>query len=196
VFGKGYPADMIQDYAARGLLTSPPDFVAAGDLETIAAPIDFLGLNYYSSVAVTAANESVDSGVLPNRHPPPGFTEMGWRITPPGLTELLQRLRDDYAPGEIVITENGASYSDGPGADGAVHDDRRIAYLRDHIAAVGAAIADGVPVTGYFVWSFMDNFEWSLGYSQRFGLVWIDFETLQRLPKDSFHWYRDVIARN
>ena len=120
---------------------------------------------------------------------------MGWPITPDALTAFLLRVRDEYGPAEILITENGASYSDGPGPDGVIDDQRRIEYLDAHTAAVNAAIADGVPVTGYFVWSLLDNLEWSLGYSQRFGLVWVDHDTGERIPKASFRWYRDLIAR-
>jgi beta-glucosidase len=102
------------------------------------------------------------------------------------------RVRDDYAPRAIVITENGASYFTGPSEDGGVHDDARLRYLRMHLHACADAIADGVPLTGYFAWSLMDNFEWAFGYDQRFGLVWVDYDTLARTPKDSALWYADV----
>ena len=107
---------------------------------------------------------------------------MGWRNTPAALTRYLEHLYAEYEPQQIVITENGASYSDNPTDD----DDRRIEYLRSHTGAVEFAIGRGVPVTGYFVWSLMDNFEWGLGYTQRFGLVWVDRDTLERIPKKSF----------
>jgi beta-glucosidase len=196
VFGKGYPEDMIDAYTARGRIDpGGPAFVAAGDMETIAAPVDFLGINYYTSLEVgVGGEESEDTGVPPSADPPPGHTEMGWRNTPGILTRFLERVDEEWGPPSIMITENGASYSDGPGEDGAVHDDRRIEYLREHIAAVAAARAAGVPVDGYFVWSLLDNFEWAQGYSQRFGLVWVDFATGERIPKDSFHWYRRFIT--
>lgn len=114
---------------------------------------------------------------------------MGWRIDASGLQAFLDRLHEDYSPPSIVISENGASYSDGPDAGDRIHDQRRIDYLRDHIAAVEQARAAGIPVDGYFVWSLLDNLEWTSGYSQRFGLVWVDHTTGQRRPKDSFHWY-------
>jgi beta-glucosidase len=119
---------------------------------------------------------------------------MGWEITPDALTDYLAYLEAEYSPAEIVITENGASYSDGVAADGSVHDQRRIDYLASHIAATADAIDAGVPVRGYFVWSLLDNLEWVAGYSQRFGIVWVDHATGQRVPKDSYHWYQRVIA--
>ena len=112
------------------------------------------------------------------------------------LTEVLGRIHKEYWEGPIYITENGASYSDGPGADGAVHDVRRIEYLRSHLAAIESAIDEGVPVDGYFHWSLLDNLEWLSGFSQRFGLIHVDHETMVRTPKASFEWYRDVITRN
>jgi beta-glucosidase len=96
----------------------------------------------------------------------------------------------------LYITENGASYSDGPNGQGRVHDQRRVTYLRDHLAAAHRAISAGVPLAGYFVWSLMDNFEWGHGYTQRFGIVWVDYETQQRIPKDSALWYKQVAAAN
>ncbi len=198
IFGRGYPDDMLAAYRERGRIpTGGPGFVEPGDFDVIATPTDFLGVNYYTSLDISAGmEESEDSGVEPGPNPPPGRTEMGWAITPEALTGYLERLHREYEPASLVITENGASYSDGPGADRRVRDDRRIAYLDRHIRAVGDAVAAGVPVDGYFVWSLLDNLEWTLGYSQRFGLVWVDHETQQRIPKDSYFWYRDVIERN
>lgn len=194
VFGRGYPEDMVRAYRDRGRLI---DFVRKGDLDVIATPLDFLGLNYYTSLAVGAGAEEAEVGnIAPGPDPPDGYTEMGWKITPKALTEFLLRLRDDYQPPRIVITENGASYSDGPGPDGRVRDQRRIDYLKSHIAAVADAIDDGVPVDGYFVWSLIDNLEWISGFSQRFGLVHVDHTTQKRTRKDSFEWYRQVIAQN
>ena len=121
---------------------------------------------------------------------------MGWEVTPEALTEFLRRIHDEYWKGPVYITENGAAYSDAPGPDGAIHDSRRIDYIRKHLAALEAAIDQGVPVEGYFYWSLMDNIEWLAGFAQRFGLVHVDSETLVRTPRSSFDWYRDVIARN
>ena len=126
--------------------------------------------------------------------PAPGFTEMGWRNEPDGLSAFLARVTEDYAPESILVTENGASYSDGPDDTGRVDDTRRIEYLDAHIEAVMSARRAGVPVDGYFVWSFLDNLEWVQGFSQRFGLVWVDPDTGIRIPKASYYWYRDRIA--
>jgi beta-glucosidase len=124
----------------------------------------------------------------------PGHTDMGWRVDPAGLGRYLRHLHDTYSLASIVITENGASYSDGPDESGAINDMRRIDYLRAHVEATGAARADGVPVDGYFVWSLMDNLEWVEGFSQQFGLVWVDRNTLERTPKRSFDWYRSLVT--
>lgn len=198
IFGRGYPADMVGAYHERGRVPSDGlPFVQPGDLAEISTPIDFLGLNYYTSLRTASGQEETeDNGVAPGPNPPPGFSEMGWESTPDALTAYLVRIYDEYRPPKIVITENGASYSDGPDSDGRIRDDRRIAYLREHIGAVAAAIEEGVPVAGYMEWSFLDNYEWAYGYSQRFGVVWVDFETLERKPKDSFYWYQRVIASN
>jgi beta-glucosidase len=161
------------------------------------APIDFLGVNYYTSLRVAAGGEETEAtGVPPGPNPPARFTEMGWEITPEALTGFLTRVNAVYHPRKIMITENGASYSEGPGFDGVVHDHRRIDYMRLHLVAVREAIDRGVPVGGYFVWTLLDNFEWSFGFSQRFGLVWVDHETGERIPKESYRWYANVIQAN
>ena len=123
-------------------------------------------------------------------------TDMGWPITPEGFTELLVRLRDDYPNlPPLYITENGVAYDD-PVIDGRVHDDRRIDFLDRYLRGLHDAMAAGVDVRGYYQWSLLDNFEWAFGYAMRFGLIHVDFDTLVRTPRDSAHWYRDVIARN
>jgi beta-glucosidase len=119
---------------------------------------------------------------------------MGWEVYPEGLYRLLVRIRDDYAPPAIYVTENGAAYTDLLDHEGQVRDHERKAFLAEYVAAVGRAVADGVPVAGYFVWSLLDNFEWSHGYAKRFGIVYVDYPTLRRIPKLSAHWYRDLIA--
>lgn len=121
---------------------------------------------------------------------------MDWEIHPQALYHLLNRLHFEYQVPRIYITENGCSFSDGPDSAGVIQDQRRIDYLHDHLHAVHRSIANGAPVAGYFVWSLMDNFEWAHGYSQRFGLVWVDYDTLARIPKQSAFWYRAVIERN
>jgi len=199
IFGKGYPADIVAEYRERGRFSSDTIPVEhPGDHEVIAVPIDFLGINYYTSIAISAGrgDETEETDVPSGPNPPPGHTEMGWPITPDALTRFLERIESDYDPPSILITENGASYSDGLGPDGAVHDERRIDYLNDHIGAVVAAQDVGVPVDGYFVWSLLDNLEWVEGYRQRFGLIHVDHTTRTRTPKDSYFWYRDLIARD
>lgn len=187
VAGLGYPEDMVQTYRERGRWDD--SLVHPGDLEAIATPIDFLGLNYYTAIEIApGGEESEHSDVAPGPDPPETHTEMGWEIIPEALTEFLIRIHHDYRPKTIVITENGASYSD-------AHDDqRRIDYLAAHLVAVEAAVEAGVSVDGYFVWSLLDNLEWTAGFSQRFGLVHVDFDTLVRTPKASFAWYRRRIA--
>lgn len=195
VFDRGYPADMIEDYRRLGRIVDV-DWILPGDLETISSPIDFLGLNYYTSLVIkTGQDEGEHTGVQPGPNPPPGFTEMGWPITPEILTEYLHHIHKEYWQGPIYITENGASYSDGPDSDGEIHDPRRIAYIKAHLRAIENAIDGGVPVGGYFHWTLLDNIEWVSGFSQRFGLIHTDIATGARTPKDSFDWYRDVIAR-
>lgn len=188
--GRGYPADIVRHYGR------PMDFVQAGDLEAVAAPLDFLGVNYYTrgvvrSSAVTEA-ENAHRTVFPN----PERTEMGWEVYPEGLYELLARLHFDYRFPALYVTENGAAYPDQIGPDGQVDDPLRVAFLKRHLAAAARAIAAGVPLRGYFVWSLMDNFEWAHGYSKRFGLVYVDYVTQRRVLKTSAHWYRRVIAAN
>ena len=191
IFGRGYPEDMVAAYRARGRIDRDGiGFEHALDQEEIATEIDFLGINYYTSLTVTPGAEERDEPEHePGPDPEPGFTEMGWRNTPWALSRFLERVQRRYAPNEIVITENGASYTDVPDTD----DWRRVEYLGTHIEALRHSAKKGVPVAGYFVWSLMDNFEWGLGYTQRFGLVSVDRETLERKPRQSFRWYRDQI---
>ena len=192
LYGRHYPADVVAGYAAA--LPNGLDFVLPGDLDAIATPTDFLGLNYYSR-RVARDEEAADNlpqEILADRP----RTEMGWEEYPEGLYGLLNWLHFGYRPPKIYVTENGASFGNGPDAAGRVADTRRLNYLRDHFSAARQAMNNGVPLAGYFVWSLMDNFEWAEGYRQRFGIVWVDYETQQRIPKDSALWYRDVIAAN
>jgi beta-glucosidase len=186
IFRGSYPADLLD----RNELLAP--VVQNGDLETIAAPIDFLGVNNYFRFVVGAG----PNGPQFVANPEAQHTDMGWEVHPDGLYKLLVRVANDYAPPAIYVTENGAAFGDVRVHDGAVHDPERTAYLETYIDAVGRAAAEGAPVKGYFVWSFLDNFEWGHGYSKRFGIVYIDYPTLERVPKDSFYWYRDLIAAN
>jgi beta-glucosidase len=168
----------------------PP--VRDGDMAELAPPLDWVGVNNYSRQLIRA-NPSGGEPVEV-RAPEGRLTEMGWEVYPPGLYELLTRVHREYAPPAVYVTENGAAFGDVRLHDGRVPDPERIEYLADYLDAVAQAIAEGVPVRGYFVWSLLDNFEWSLGYGRRFGLVYVDYPTLERVPKDSFFWYRDLIA--
>jgi beta-glucosidase len=185
-----YPADLVEHYTSLG---ADFDAIEPGDLDGIARPIDFLGINYYFRSVVAATTEGLGWDVRRTR---PGLatSDIGWGITPDGLTETLDRLRREYPAIPVHVTENGIALDESPGPVGAVHDSRRIDYLRDHLGAAESAIAAGTDLRGYFVWTFMDNFEWALGYRPRFGLVYVDFETLARTPKDSARWYAAFIA--
>jgi len=183
------------DLTPFGLRAAGLDCVQDGDLAVISAPIDALGVNYYMPTRISALPDSP----LPfQMQPIPGYpvTAFGWPVVPAALTETLTTLADRY--GEtlppVYITENGCSQEDEPGPDGVVDDSDRIRYLDSHLRAVHDAIEAGVDVRGYFEWTFTDNFEWSEGFHQRFGLVYTDFATQQRTPKASFSWYRDLIA--
>ena len=175
----------------------------AGDERLMRAPLDYMGLNYYSPWLVkesTAPDSAIDVRVsgqwatAPEKTPK---TDVGWDIYPQGFREILVRMQRETGPLPIEITENGASYNNAPDAHGQVHDSARIEYLRLHLLALAQAIADGVPVRAYHCWSLMDNFEWAEGYSQRFGLTYVDFTQQQRRTiKDSGHWYAGVAAAN
>jgi beta-glucosidase len=205
LFRGTYPADV------QAFTSSVTDwsFVQDGDLDIISAPIDLLGVNFYNPGLVGHKGDpsSADAGKhsaaamwpgcddvrfvdMPGEH-----TAMGWPVDETGLTELLQRLYGAYGI-PLVITENGAAYEDVVSADGQVHDAERVSYLRRHLEAAHRAIADGVDLRGYYVWSLMDNFEWAWGYDKRFGVVRVDFQTQQRIIKDSGHFYRQVVGEN
>ena len=151
----------------------------------IAAPIDFLGVNYYQRRVVAATPDGGWRG--PSTRDDSQHTDMGWEVSPDGLLELLVRLRDDYAPPSIVITENGAAFGDARTHDGCVAIRSAPPTSQRTSRRCGRALDAGVPVGGYFVWTLLDNFEWAFGYARRFGLVYVDFQTLERVPKSSFH---------
>jgi beta-glucosidase len=186
LFRGAYPEDMLEHYAPDA-----PD-VRDGDLEAISAPIDFLGVNNYSRHLVRASANGEGPHMV--RDPESQYTDMGWEIYPQGLYQVLARVRDDYGPPAIYITENGAAFGDIRGHDGRVHDPERRDYIAQHVDAVGRALEEGVPMKGYFVWSLLDNYEWAFGYGKRFGIVYVDYPTLERVPKDSALWYRDFVA--
>jgi beta-glucosidase len=193
-----YPADMLEHISRFTDLA----YIQDGDLETINAPIDVLGINFYQPAYVSAkpgapaAPDQPGSEGIATRDPQGPVTDMNWLIEPSGLTHLLKRIHDDYPGTPLLITENGAAYPEGPSEDGEVHDTKRIEYLDGHLRACHDALAAGVDLRGYFVWSLMDNFEWAEGYAKRFGIVHVDYRTQERLLKDSAKWYREVIRRN
>lgn len=188
VYGRGYPAAYLD---ARGA-TMP---VEAGDMETIATETDFLGVNYYNEDAVAAAVPTTECPdayrVVPSSREK---TEMGWDVVPLGLSRVLGNIAAAWPVKALYVTENGAAYPDRTVQDGRILDSDRIAYYRGHLDACRQALADKVPLRGYFAWSLLDNFEWSHGYDKRFGLVAVDPKTMERRPKASFYFYRDVIA--
>ncbi len=188
VFRGSYPADIV---AALGNLAPR---IEAGDGEIIAQPLDFLGVNYYFRMVVTQGEGSGSVKII--RPKEAEYTQMGWEVYARGLYEMLLRLHQDYHIPQLYITENGAAFPDIVSEDGQVHDPRRVNYLREHLLQAHAAIEDGVPLAGYFLWSLMDNFEWALGYARRFGIVYVDFATQQRIVKDSGYWYRDAATAN
>lgn len=210
IFRGGYPDDLLTDVGGLGLDAA----IRPGDLQIISEPIDTLGVNYYHGEAVsghpapaelTTAAPSARSKRSPfpaadtvHRHPRGlPVTAMGWEVQPGGLTRLLRRIHDEYtgpAGVALAVTENGAAYDDVVGQEGTVDDGERSAYLVAHLAAVLDAVESGVPVAGYFYWSLMDNFEWAWGYDKRFGLVRVDYETLERTLKRSALDYRRIIA--
>jgi beta-glucosidase len=202
-----YPSDVLEDLRA----VAGEDLVRDGDLATIATPLDMLGVNYYSRFTVSgrpagrasAAAAPTDSGSpwVGSEHV--GFvdsglpvTGMGWEIDDSGLLEVLVRLAREYPPIPLAVTENGAAFHDEIAADGGVHDPERLAYLQAHMGACRQAIAAGVPLHGFFAWSLMDNFEWAWGYTKRFGLVYIDFDTQERIIKDSGRWFSAMARLN
>lgn len=184
VFRGRYPGDIAQEWEHH----LPP--IEPGDMETIAAPLDCLGINYYSRHVVRSGEDGSVQQIKPANAE---YTSMGWEVYPRGLEQLLLRVARDYQPARIYITENGAAYTDVRTHDGAIHDPERQQYIAQHLAAARRAWARGAPLAGYFVWSLLDNFEWAHGYSRRFGIVYVDYPTLERIPKDSAYWYRDFI---
>ncbi|KOX13443.1 GH1 family beta-glucosidase [Micromonospora profundi] len=202
-----YPVDLLTDTAS----VTDWSFVREGDEKVIAVPLDVLGVNYYSSTLVRAwdghSARSDADGHGASAHSPwvgadnvdflpqPGpYTAMGWNIDPAALTGLLLRLHREYPSQPLMITENGAAFEDVVSADGRIHDERRVDYLRRHIGAVADARAQGADVRGYFVWSLLDNFEWGYGYDRRFGIIRVDYDTQERIWKDSAHWYQRLAA--
>ncbi|HEY7944103.1 MAG TPA: family 1 glycosylhydrolase, partial [Casimicrobiaceae bacterium] len=168
---------------------------AAEDMALIRQPIDFVGVNYYTRNVTRFDPDAWPLRAAPVRQKRATYTETGWEVFAQGLTDILVWVRQRYGNPALYITENGAAFFDPPTAKGdRVSDPLRVDYLRKHVVAAHAAIAAGVDLRGYFAWSLLDNFEWSLGYSKRFGIVHVDFETQQRTPKDSARLYAKIVA--
>lgn len=192
LFGKGYPPDMLTLYG------NAVPRVEENDMKIITVKTDYLGVNYYFPQFI---KEGQGNGILRSDHvtlPDVGHTDMGWMwmVYPNSLYDALKRLKEEYQIPAIYITENGAAYPDTVDADGRVRDPKRTLYIEQHLGAVLRAIADGIPVRGYFVWSLMDNWEWAEGNSKRFGIVYVDYDTLKRTIKDSGRRYAEIIAEN
>jgi len=194
VFRGEYPDGLFADMG----VAAPP--VQPGDLEAIAAPTDFLGVNYYNRWIVRGAPAApAGAGGLAHIEyvagaPEAVHTAMGWEVYPHGLDLILETVARAYHPRALLVTENGAAFDDEWNGDGRVSDPARVAYLSGHVRALASAVAHGAPVAGYFVWSLLDNFEWAEGYGKRFGLVYVDYATQRRIVKDSGRWYAGFIA--
>ena len=204
-----YPSDLLEDTAS----VTDWSFIRDGDLADIHQPIDVLGVNYYSTATVRMwdgvspkqqndGHKGAEGGtawpgsdqVVEFVEQPGPYTAMGWNIAPEGLEELLVSLHDQFPGQALMVTENGAAFDDTVAADGSVPDPERLDYLRRHFTAAHRAMARGVDLRGYFVWSLLDNFEWGYGYAKRFGIVRVDFNTLERTVKDSGRWYQQLVA--
>jgi beta-glucosidase len=194
-----YPAEVVASFGGNFQAVFLP-----GDEKLIVSEPDFIGVNYYADNFINppAAESELATSPSPAPFPqkydgsaPLPHTDMGWPITPNGFYDLMVRINRDWPMvTNISITENGAAFPEGPDEDGIIFDERRVAYIDAHLTALSEAIADGVPVKSYFAWSLMDNFEWAEGYAKRFGLVHVDFATLERTLKNSAKFYQNVIA--
>jgi beta-glucosidase len=192
VFRGTYPSDLVQFLEPKGVLANI-------DLDAIKAalvPIDFLGINYYTRNIISAGNRDPLLEIVYSKMEGAEHTGMGWEVYPDGLLHTLLHLHNAYNPPKIFITENGCAYDDPEPTNAVVHDPKRKEYYRLHLDAVSKAIDLGVPVGGYFAWSFMDNFEWAEGYAKRFGIYHVDFETQVRTPKDSALFYKEMITKH
>jgi len=199
-YGK-YPQILLDEYGSEFI-----DAILPGDMELAQTKNDWLGINYYFDTRVgpsDAANpvqfdNSALLGLAIDSTPQGELTDMGWPITPEGLTKMLVSWHSEFGERlpQIFITENGVAYPDGPDQNGVINDLRRISYLEKHLNAILDAIEKGLNMGGYFQWSLMDNFEWSLGYQKRFGIIFVDYASQERTLKESAHWYSRVISSN
>jgi beta-glucosidase len=187
LYGRGYPPDMVSTYGV-----DPP--VLPGDLEVIATPTDFLGVNYYFRQLIV--DDPTGPAPFARQVEVPGArqTAMGWEMYPKGLERTLVAVTEQYQPRRIIVTESGSAWTDTVLPDGSIEDKERTDYLEQYIEACTVAAAQGVPIGGYFAWSLLDNFEWSYGYDKRFGLVHVDYATQRRTIKQSGYRYADIIT--
>jgi beta-glucosidase len=185
--GRGYPADIVELY------DRPMEMVLPGDLEIIAEPVDFIGINHYSRGIVRSSAIPDEQNAPVSETANPEKTEMGWEVYPQGIYDILTRVHYEYHFPKIYITENGAAFVDSKQPDGRIHDERRVKFLQEYLKAAAQAVGHGVPLAGYYVWSLLDNFEWAHGYDKRFGIIHVDFESLERSLKDSAYWYQDFL---
>ena len=194
VYHGSYGEDVAAVFGMHGITVAETDdgLVRHGDLALISAPTDFAGVNHYTNTLISADPEAPNGTRMTQVEPTP--TTFDWSDTPEALRDVLLRVSREFTPLPLYVTENGATFADYPTPDGQVHDPERVHYLAGYARGVADAVAAGADVRGYFAWSFLDNFEWSWGYSMRFGIVYVDYPTMARIPKDSAYWYRDFIA--
>ncbi|MDI3531578.1 MAG: beta-glucosidase [Candidatus Atribacteria bacterium] len=189
VFKGFFPEDMLEWYKQKGFVS--PQFNEE-EAKLVTQPLDFLGINYYSRHIVKKGGHPLLE-IEFVRPKDSKYCEMGWEIYPPGMYEIIKRVAEDYHPHQIYITENGVSFADQPNQEGKIDDEERVLFLKEHLQELHRAIREGYPVKGYFLWSLLDNFEWAQGYTQRFGIIYTDYQTLRRIPKKSFYWYQQVV---
>jgi beta-glucosidase len=187
IFKGSYPKDIVEGFGKEVPIHS-------GDMQTISSPLDFLGINFYTRQTITSDESAKPLPYKPILVDGVERTAMGWEVHPQSLTDIIMRVHHEYAPPEIYITENGSAWEDSM-VDGKIDDKSRVSYLERHLDAMLAAKSQGAPVLGYFAWSLMDNFEWAFGYSKRFGIVYVDYETQVRTVKASGHYYKERISK-
>ncbi|WP_010257807.1 GH1 family beta-glucosidase [Treponema primitia] len=192
IFLGKYPEELFSYLKKRGVVL--PD-IQTGDMELISQKVDFFGLNTYFTDHVKADETAWPLGTASGKTGRPQ-TDMGWEVNPEGMYDLLKWIHSRYNPPKVIITENGAATNDWVNVEGKVDDPNRIDYLYRYLAQVHKAIQEGVPVQGYYVWCFCDNFEWAKGLSKRFGIVYVDYDTQKRTPKESAYWYAELIKNN
>tara|TARA_A100001011_G_scaffold329983_1_gene355588 strand:- start:652 stop:2004 length:1353 start_codon:yes stop_codon:yes gene_type:complete len=192
LYGNRYPVEIIEQWKTKGYLTENLNFIKDGDYSLMSGKTDFLGINYYSRAILK--NKKTNNKKFPIKNVSGEKTKFGWEVFPDGLEKLLIDINNDYKPNKIYITENGCSYDYSVNKEKQINDVNRINYFKSHLLACRNAIKKGVPLEGYFHWSLMDNFEWAEGYYHRFGLIHVDYNTYERIPKASFEWYKNFLS--